>query len=180
MFFQIEEVYNPGSTKALLTSFQAQTQTTEGYVIDSGTAGTTNGFTLVSNSFTSVTTNAPTTSIVVGAITEYRFTVVLKNPIPSSGGQLLVTFPSEIAVQAGGTCTAVISSTSHTCALSDSANTVTVTFSSTPAAASSLLITIINGVKNPTYGIQSSPITFKSTVTESSTTYDIDEDLTTH
>ncbi|CAI2359515.1 unnamed protein product [Moneuplotes crassus] len=176
---QLEEVYNPGSTKPVQTNIQAQTQTSEGYVIDSGIASSATGFGLVANSFTSVTTNAPTTSIVVGAIPQYRFTIALKNSIPSSGGKLEIAFPSEIQIQSSGTCTAVIVSTSHICTLSNSANTVTATFSSTAVGGSSLVITITNGVKNPTTGQQSSPITFKSTVTESSTKYDIDQDLTT-
>ena len=115
----------------------------------------------------------------MGEITEYKFTVVLKNAIPSTGGKLVITFPSEISVQATGSCTAVISSTSHICAHSSADNTVTTTFNSDAAVGSSLVISIINGIKNPTVGAQSSQLTFKSTVTESATTYDIDQDLTT-
>ncbi|CAI2366970.1 unnamed protein product [Moneuplotes crassus] len=178
ILIQLEEVYNPGSTNQTSTSFEAQTKTTEGYMIDTGPVGTTSEFILIPNSFTSVTTNSPTASIVVGAITEYKFTIVLKNAIPSSGGKLVVIFPSQLAVQSGGTCTAVISSTSHTCAVSNDDNTVTVTFNSDAAASSSLEVAIMNGIKNPTVGQQSDAIIFKSTVTGSSTTYDIDEDLT--
>jgi len=171
-------VYNPGSTKAISTSFEANTQTTEGYLIDSGTAVTTSGFSLIVNSFTSINVNSPSGTIVVGEITEYKFTIILKNLIPSSGGQLLITFPSEIAVQSSGSCTASISSTSHTCTKDNGANTVTATFTSDAAAGSSLVITITNGVKNPTIGDQSSFINFASSVTDSGTSYGIDEDTT--
>ena len=72
-------MYNPGSTKPISTSFQANTQTSAGYLIDTGTAVSTSNFALVVNSFTSITVNAPTGTIVVGAVTEYKFTIVLKN-----------------------------------------------------------------------------------------------------
>ena len=91
----------------------------------------------------------------------------------------MITFPSEIVVQSSGSCTAVISSTSHICVHNSTDNTVTATFNSDAAVGSSLVITIINGIKNPTVGQRSSSLTFKSTVTESGTTYDIDQDLTT-
>lgn len=113
LVYNLSEVYNPGSTKPISTSFQANTQTTEGYLIDAGTAATTANFALVANSFTSITVNAPTGNIIVGQITEYKFTIVLKNAISSTGGKLLITFPSQIAVQSTGSCTAVISTTSH-------------------------------------------------------------------
>jgi hypothetical protein len=176
--YTLTQVYNPGSTKPISTTFQSNTQTSEGYLIDSGTAATTSGFDLVVNSFTSITVNSPSGNIVVGEITEYKFTIVLKNAIPSSGGQLLITFPSEIAVQSSGSCTAVISSTTHVCTKDQSANTVTATFNSDAAAGSSLVITITNGVKNPTVGDTSNVITFASTVTESGTIYGIDTDST--
>lgn len=172
-------MYNPGSTKSINTTFRANTQTTEGYLIDIGETATSNGFSLIANSFISVTTNTPSGNIVVGEITEYKFTIVLQNAIPSTGGTLVITFPSEIAVQLTGSCTAVISSISHVCTHSHTDNTVTATFNSDAAIGSSLVVTIINGVKNPTVGLISSPLTFESTVTESGTTYDIDEDLTT-
>ena len=123
--------------------------------------------------------NLPSGTIIVGDIHEYKFTIVLKNAIPSSGGKLTITLPSQFSVQSGGTWTAVISSTSHVWAVSSSANTITVTFNSDAAKASSLVVDILNGIKNPTLGQQSSYITFLSTLTESSTTYDIDKDSTT-
>lgn len=175
--YTISNVYNPGSTKTISTTFQANSQTTAGYLIDSGTAKTTSGFSLVANSFTSITVNLPTGNIIVGDIPEYKFTVVLKNAIPASGGKLTITFPSQITVQAAGTCTAVISSTNHNCALSSTSNTATITFNSDAAKASSLVVSILNGVKNPTVAQQSNYITFASTVTTSGTTYDIDQDL---
>lgn len=175
--YNLTEVYNPGSTKPIDTGFQANTQTSEGYLIDTGTADTTNDFSLVANTFDSISVDSPTGNVVVGAITEYKFTIGLKNAIPSSGGELLITFPPEIVVQSTGSCTAVISSTSHSCTHSSVDNTATVTFASDAAVGSSLVVTLTNAVKNPTVGQQSSFITYSSTVTESGTTYDIDQDL---
>jgi hypothetical protein len=175
--YNLTEVYNPGSTKPIDTSFQANTQTTEGYLIDSGTSATNNDFSLIANTFDSISVDSPSGTVVVGAITEYKFTIGLKNAIPSSGGKLTITFPTEIVVQSTGSCTAVISSTSHTCTHSSIDNTATVTFSSDAAVGSSLVVTLTNAVKNPTVGQQSSYITYASTVTESTTTYDIDQDL---
>ena len=137
--YTISQVYNPGSTKPISTSFQANSQTSNPYLIDSGTAATTSGFTLVANSFTSVTINLPSGTIIVGDIPEYKFTIVLNNAIPSSGGKLTITFPSQIAVQSAGTCTAVISSTNHVWVVSSTSNTVTVTFNSDAAKGSSLV-----------------------------------------
>ena len=174
LLYQISGVFNPGSTKPISTTFSANTQTSDGYLIDAGDSASNNNFAIVVNTFTSVTINSPSGSIVVGQITEYKFTIVLKNAIPSSGGKLLITFPDETEVQAGGSCTAVISSTSHTCAISSTTNTTTVTFSSDAAKGSSLVVTITNGVKNPTVGSQSGIITFASFLTDSGTDYEID------
>jgi hypothetical protein len=143
----LSSVYNPGSTKPISTSFQVATQTNDPYAIDTGTAASTSGFGLVYNDFTSVTVNAPTGTIANGEIVEYQFTIVLKNGIPATGGSLVITFPSEIAVQSSGSCTAVISSTNHVCSKSSTDNTVTVTFSSDTTSGSSLVVTITNGVK---------------------------------
>ena len=112
--YVITKVFNPGSTKPISTNFQATTQTSAAYVIDTGTAATTSNFALTANTFSSITVNLPTGNIVVGQVTDYQFTIVLTNAIPSSGGELLITFPSEITVLSTGSCTAVISSTSHT------------------------------------------------------------------
>ena len=57
-------------------------------------------------------------------------------------------------------------------------NTVTATFNSDAAVSSSLVITITNGIKNPTIGASSSSIVFASSVTVSSTVYGIDQDST--
>ena len=112
--YVISRVLNPGSTKPISTSFQVTTLTSAGYLIDTGTAATTSNFNLTANTFTSITVNLPTGSIVVGQVTDYQFTIVLTNSIPSSGGELLITFPSEITVLSNGSCSAAISSTSHT------------------------------------------------------------------
>ena len=175
--YKITKLYNPGSTKPISTAFKANTQTSAGYLIDTGTAAITNGLTIVANSFNSVTVNSPSGTIIVGQITEYKFTVALKNPIPATGGKLLISFPAQIAVQSTGSCTAVISSTNHVCTKDHTANTVTVTFNSNAVGESSLVVTITNGVKNPTIAEQSSFITFTSSVTEGANTYQIDQDL---
>lgn len=59
---------------------------------------------------------------------------------------------------------------------SSSSNTATITFNSNASGSSSLVVTLTNAVKNPTVGQQSNFITFASTVTESSVSYDIDKD----
>jgi hypothetical protein len=104
---------------------------------------------------------------------------VPQNTIPATGGKLLITFPSQIEVQSTGSCTATTSSASHTCTHSNADNTATITFTSDVAGGASLVITLTNAVKNPSIGQQSNYLTFASTVTESSTTYDIDQDLAT-
>ena len=175
--YTISKVYNPGSTKPISTSFQANTQTSSGYLIDSGSAITTSNFALIVNSLTSVSVDAPTGTIVVGAVTDYRFTVVPNNPIPS-GGQLLVIFPSQFEVQSAGSCSAVISSVSYTCTKDSATNTVTSTFTNAVASGTSISVRITNGVKNPTIAQTSSNIVFTTSITVSGTEYGIDQDQT--
>ena len=177
--YHISSVVNPSSTKTVNTTYQAGTLTSEAYFIDqSSSASVVNTF-FSANSFTSITVNAPTRGIVVGVTTEYQFTIVLKNAIPSSGGIFTITFPSEFTVSSSGSCTATVLAVSHTCVIDSSARTGTITFTANAAAASSLVVTFSNSVQNPTVGQQSSVITFKSTLNDSGTIYDIDSDDST-
>lgn len=177
--FKITNVYNPGSTKTISSSFEAYTQTSEGYLVDDGTAISVLNRNLVSNSFTSITVNSPVSPIIVGEITEYDFDIVLKNDIPSSGGKLTISFPTQITVYSTGSCTAVISDTSHVCSVNSTAKTGTITFNSNAIAGSTLNVVFINSIQNPTIGNLTNPITFLSTLTESSSTYNIDSDSST-
>ena len=112
--YTITKVYNPGSTKPLAKIVNVATKTPEGYTIDTGTSKTTVGFSLIPNDFIYITINSPGTEIEVGKLEEYTFSVILTNEIPAEGGEFLVTFPSEFEVASGGSCTATISSTTHT------------------------------------------------------------------
>ena len=113
LYYVILRVLYSGSTKPISTSFQATTQTSAANMMDTATAATTSNFDLTANTFTSITVDLPTGNIVVGQVTDYQFTIVLTNAIPSSGGELLITFRSEIAVLSTGSCSAVILQTSN-------------------------------------------------------------------
>lgn len=113
MSYEISKVYNPGNTKPINTSFEVNTQTSNAYIIDEGTAVSTANFDLSANTFASIVIVLPSGNIIVGETTTYKFNVTLTNAIPSSGGKLLITFPDEITVYSTGSCTALVSSTSH-------------------------------------------------------------------
>ena len=146
------------------------------YLIDQSSTATFSNTFLLANSLTSITVNAPTGNIVVGATPVYQFTIVLKNAIPQSGGVFTITFPSEFTVSSSGSCTATVSEASHTCVIDSLARTGKITFTANAATVSSLVVNFSNNVQNPTVGQQSSVITFKSTLNDSGPIYDIDFD----
>ena len=167
--YEITEVYNAGSSGAIDTNFRVTTQTSDGYMIDSGSAASTTGFQILAGKFTSIEVIAPSGYIIVGEYTRYALSIELSSTIPSVGGKFVITFPSQIETKTG-TCKSVVGSALHNCVVNTSDNTVTVTFNSDATAGSTLLVTIHNSIRNPQTGAKSDYLIFESTSTQNGET----------